>query len=118
MKNPIIIVALIVMMIIAIGLYFSRSAFAMHDSAMDVNTWIASNNSTQLHTIDLNKGPVIPTAATGTTTTPEETTDESIEEDTSSTADENGDETTASNGDEDEDDDGSTIFEDESREDD
>jgi hypothetical protein len=43
--------------------------FAMHDSTLDVNTWFAninntqdSSNSTQLHTIDLNNGPLSPTA--------------------------------------------------------
>ena len=44
----------------------------MHDSNLDVNTWIARNNSTQLHTIDLNKGPISPPTAGATA--PEETT--------------------------------------------
>jgi hypothetical protein len=30
------------------------SAFAMHNSTLDVNTWIASDNSTPLRTYDLN----------------------------------------------------------------
>jgi len=55
----------------AVGLHFG-TASAMHDSTLDVNTWIASNNSTQLHTIDLNKGPISPPTAGATT--PEETT--------------------------------------------
>ena len=70
------------------------TAFAMHDSNLDVNTWIASDNSTQLHTIDLNKGTPSPSAAAGSATTSEETMDESTEEDT--LADENGDEATGS----------------------
>ena len=36
--------------------------FAMHDSTLDVNTWIASDNSTQLHTMDLNSGTMSPSA--------------------------------------------------------
>ena len=70
------------------------TAFAMHDSNLDVNTWIASDNSTQLHTIDLNKGTPSPSAAAGSASTSEETMDESTEEDT--LADENGDEATGS----------------------
>ncbi len=54
------------------------TAFAMHDSNLDVNTWLASDNSTQLHTIDLNNGSASTTAATGAST-PEETTDETTE---------------------------------------
>jgi hypothetical protein len=49
------------------------SAFAMHDSTLDVNTWIASNNSTQLQTTDLNKGPVSPTTSTAANTAQETT---------------------------------------------
>lgn len=76
------------------------TAFAMHDSNLDVNTWLASDNSTQLHTIDLNKGPISPTTATGGDL---------------SLADENGDETSSSDGDEE--DDGNTISEDENGDD-
>lgn len=36
--------------------------FAMHDSNLDVNTWIASDNSTQLNTMDLNSGTMSPSA--------------------------------------------------------
>ena len=35
---------------------YPYSTFAMHDSNLDVNTRIASDNSTQSYTIDLNKG--------------------------------------------------------------
>ena len=55
-------------------------AFAMHDSTLDVNTWSASDNSTQRHTIDLNQGAQSPSALPGASTTPEETTDESTED--------------------------------------
>ena len=44
-----------------IGHYVGTS-FAMHDSNLDVNTWLASDNSTQLNTIDLNSGPVASSA--------------------------------------------------------
>ena len=80
------------------------TAFAMHDSNLDVNTWLASDNSTQLHTIDLNKGPISSTTATGAST-PEQTTGESTEEEDAA-ADENGDETPSSDGDEEEDENG------------
>lgn len=55
----------------------NQGVLAMHDSTLDVNTWIASNNSTQLNTIDLNSGPVSPTATTGGGETEEE---EEVEE--------------------------------------
>ncbi len=63
----------------ALGLH-SAPAFAMHDSTLDVNTWSASDNSTQRHTIDLNQGAPSPSAAAGASTTPVEITDESTEE--------------------------------------
>ena len=40
----------------------------MHDSTLDVNTWIARNNTTQLHTIDLNNGPISPPDTAGAST--------------------------------------------------
>ncbi len=33
----------------------------MHNSTLDVNTWISNDNSTQLHVTDLNRGPISPT---------------------------------------------------------
>ena len=78
----------------ALGLHFAP-AFAMHDSTLDVNTWSASDNSTQRHTIDLNQGAPSPSAAAGASTIPEEITDESTED---PSTDGNGDETTGSNG--------------------
>ncbi|MGI8831066.1 MAG: hypothetical protein ACR2IS_00350 [Nitrososphaeraceae archaeon] len=97
MTNSVLIV-IIISMAAALGLHIG-AVFAMHDSTLDVNTWIASDNSTQLHTIDLNKGVQSPSAAAGASTTPGETADESTE-DTSAAADENGDETIGSDGDE------------------
>jgi hypothetical protein len=69
------------------GLNFA-SAFAMHDSTLNVNTWIAGNNSTQLHTTDLNKGPVSPTTPTAANTAEETTGPSTI---TPTTPDEGGD---------------------------
>jgi hypothetical protein len=46
--------------------------FAMHDSTLDVNTWIASDNSTQLNATDLNRGPISPTVSSGASPTGEE----------------------------------------------
>lgn len=82
----------------ALGLHFAP-AFAMHDSTLDVNTWSATDNSTQRHTIDLNQGAQS-SAAAGASTTPEETTNESTED---PSTEGNGDETTGSDGNEGED---------------
>ena len=111
MTNSLLMVAVTFMT--AVFSFHIGTAFAMHDSNLDVNTWLASDNSTQLHTIDLNKGPISSTTATGAST-PEQTTDESTEGDLPP-ADENGDETSSSDidGEEEDDDDGNTIFEDE-----
>ena len=82
-------------LLIVVGIFIAAAlslhivpAFAMHDSTLDVNTWSASDNSTQRHTIDLNQGAQSPSALAGASTTPEEITDEST--------DVNGDETTGS----------------------
>jgi hypothetical protein len=92
-------------LLIVVGIFIAAAlslhivpAFAMHDSTLDVNTWIASDNTTQLHTIDLNKGVQSPSVAGGSISTPGETADESTED--MSAADANGDETTGSDGDE------------------
>ena len=84
---------------VALGLHFAP-AFAMHDSTLDVNTWSATDNSTQRNTIDLNQGAQSSSAAAGASTTPEETTDESTED---PSTDGNVDETTGSDGNEDDD---------------
>ena len=96
MKIPVLLLALMVMMVFG-GVNFTSVVVAMHDSTLDVNTWIASDNSTQLHTTDLNRGPISPTVSAGgaaaedatgpSTVTP--TTPDGAEEDADS---ENGDE--------------------------
>ena len=86
MKSPVLMVALMVMTLS--GSLNFVSAFAMHDSTLDVNTWIASNNSTQLHTTDLNKGPVNPTTSTAVNTAQEAAGPSVV---TSTTPDEEGD---------------------------
>jgi hypothetical protein len=45
--------------------HYIGTGFAMHDSTLDVNTWLASDNSTQLNTIDLNTGPLASAADSG-----------------------------------------------------
>src|SRR5215204_1529338 len=46
----------------------------MHGSTLDINTWIASDNSTQLHVTDLNRGPISPTVSAVNSTTESEIT--------------------------------------------
>jgi hypothetical protein len=66
MKSPVLLLALIVMM--GFGGVNLTSVVAIHDSTLDVNTWIASDNSTQLHTTDLNRGPISPAVSAGAAT--------------------------------------------------
>lgn len=63
------------------------SSFAMHDSNLDVNTWIASDNSTQLNTIDLNSGPMASAAdSAGASETGDEVVEgEQVDEETDET---------------------------------
>ena len=75
MVNPILIVV-VVLITASIGPYMGTS-FALHDSTLGVNTWLASDNSTQLNTIDLNNGPTAPTADAGGAA---ETEDEVVED--------------------------------------
>jgi hypothetical protein len=75
MVNPILI-GVVVLIIASIGPYIGTS-FALHDSTLGVNTWLASDNSTQLNTIDLNSGPTAPTADVGGAA---ETEDEVVED--------------------------------------
>jgi hypothetical protein len=63
MKSLVLLLTIIVMMVFE-GVNIA-SVFAMHDSTLNVNTWIASDNSTQLHTTDLNRGPISPAVAAG-----------------------------------------------------
>ena len=46
--------ALIVTAVLVIVVDIQQTSFALHDSNLDVNTWIAQDNSTQGSTIDLN----------------------------------------------------------------
>jgi hypothetical protein len=66
MKSSVLQLALMVMMVFG-GVNFI-SVVAMHDSTLDVNTWIASDNITQLHTTDLNRGPISPAVSAGAAT--------------------------------------------------
>lgn len=75
MVNPILIVV-VVLITASIGPYIGTS-FALHDSTLGVNTWLASDNSTQLNTIDLNNGPTAATADAGGAA---ETEDEVVED--------------------------------------
>lgn len=77
MTNQILVV-FAVLITASIGHYVGTS-FAMHDSNLDVNTWLASDNSTQLNTIDLNSGPVASAAGSEGAT---ETGDEVVEDET------------------------------------
>lgn len=97
MKSPVLLFALMVMMVF--GGVNLTSVVAMHDSTLDVNTWIASDNSTQLHTTDLNRGPISPAVSAGAATA-EDTTGPST---TTSTAPDGADEADGENGDEGED---------------
>lgn len=48
------------MIVAALGV--QQISFAMHDSTLGVNSWLARDNTTQLHTINLN-GPINQSAA-------------------------------------------------------
>ncbi|HEY6405505.1 MAG TPA: hypothetical protein VIX38_05460, partial [Nitrososphaeraceae archaeon] len=77
MINPIFMV--VAVLLIALIGHQVGTSFAMHDSNLDVNTWIASDNSTQLNTIDLNSGPTASAAGSGGAA---ETGDEAVEDET------------------------------------
>jgi hypothetical protein len=78
MVNPILLVV-VILITASIGPYVGTS-FALHDSTLGVNTWLASDNSTQLNTIDLNSGPTAPTAPTADAGGAAETEDEVVED--------------------------------------
>jgi hypothetical protein len=107
MKNPVLLLALMVM--IVFGGVCLTSVVAMHDSTLDVNTWIASDNTTQLHTTDLNTGPISPAASAGAATT-EDTAGPST---VTPTAPEGADDADDENGDEGEDEEESADDDDE-----
>jgi hypothetical protein len=97
MKSPVLLLALMVMMVL--GGVNLTSVVAMHDSTLDVNTWIASDNSTQLHTTDLNRGPISPAVSAGAATADDTTGPSTI----TPTAPDGTDEADGENGDEEED---------------
>ena len=82
-----------------------HAVVAMHDSHLDVNTWIASDNVTEVHTMDLNNGPVSPSSAIGETTPDGEEDagieEESVEEEQNTEDGETTDEDNETTGDED-----------------
>jgi hypothetical protein len=45
--------ALIVTAVLVIVVDIQQTSFALHDSNLDANTWIAQDNSTEVNTIDL-----------------------------------------------------------------
>ena len=90
MKSSVLLLALMVMMVFG-GVNFI-SAVAMHDSTLDVNTWIASDNSTQLHTTDLNRGPISPVVSAGAATAEDATGPSTVTPTTPDGAEEDADE--------------------------
>ncbi|HEY3525042.1 MAG TPA: hypothetical protein VGK47_02510 [Nitrososphaeraceae archaeon] len=90
MKSSVLLLALMVMVVFG-GVNFI-SVVAMHDSTLDVNTWIASDNSTQLHTTDLNRGPISPAVSTGAATAEDATGPSTVTPTTPDGAEEDGDE--------------------------
>src|SRR5215204_6740520 len=97
-KPPIVTIIAVTILVLTISSQQQqRAVFAMHDSTLDVNTWIASDNETQLHTTDLNKGPTDSTSATtegveteGGGVTDDEESDAGEEEEEEPSTDENG----------------------------
>jgi hypothetical protein len=84
-------ILLVVVVLITASLgHYVGTGFGMHDSTLDVNTWLASDNSTQLNTIDLNSGPVASATDSGGAAETAETGDEAVEDEE---ADEDTDET-------------------------
>lgn len=69
-------VILAIVFLLVIASQQRGTIFAMHDSNLDVNTWIASDNSTQLHTMDLNSGTMSPSATAGGEAEEDEVVDE------------------------------------------
>jgi len=78
------------------------SVVAMHDSTLDVNTWTASDNSTQLHTTDLNRGPISPAISSGAATAEDTTGPSTVTPTASNGADEDADSETEDEGEDEE----------------
>ena len=90
MKRSVLLLALMVMMVFG-GVNFI-SVVAMHDSTLDVNTWLAGDNSTQLHTTDLNRGPISPAVSAGAATAEDATGPSTVTPTTPDGAEEDADE--------------------------
>ena len=103
MKSSVLLLALRVMMVFG-GVNFT-SVVAMHDSTLDVNTWIASDNITQLHTTDLNRGPISPAVSAGAATAEDATGPSTVTPTTPDGAEEDADEDEGEDEDEPEDED-------------
>ena len=100
MKISVLLLALIAMMVFG-GISFT-SVVAMHDSTLDVNTWIASDNSTQLHTTDLNRGPISPAISAGAATAEDTTGPSTVTPTAPEGADEDADSETEDEGEDEE----------------
>jgi ribosomal protein L12E/L44/L45/RPP1/RPP2 len=62
--------ALIVTAVLVIVVDIQQTSFALHDSNLDANTWIAQDNSTEVNTIDLNT-PINQTVSGGAAASPD-----------------------------------------------
>jgi hypothetical protein len=62
--------ALIVTAVLVIVVDIHQTSFALHDSNLDANTWIAQDNSTEVNTIDLNT-PINQTVSGGAAASPD-----------------------------------------------
>jgi hypothetical protein len=100
MKSSVLLLALMAMMVFG-GVSFT-SVVAMHDSTLDVNTWTASDNSTQLHTTDLNRGPISPAISSGAATAEDTTGPSTVTPTASNGADEDADSETEDEGEDEE----------------
>ena len=100
MKSSVLLLALMAMMVFG-GVSFT-SVVAMHDSTLDVNTWTASDNSTQLHTTDLNRGPISPAISSGAATADDTTGPSTVTPTASNGADEDADSETEDEGEDEE----------------
>ncbi len=79
--------ALIVTAVLVMVVDIQQTSFALHDSNLDANTWIAQDNSTEVNTIDLNT-PINQTVSGGVVTSPDATA--GAEPEPSSTPDDEG----------------------------
>jgi hypothetical protein len=81
--------ALIVTAVLVIVVDIQQTSFALHDSNLDVNTWIAQDNSTEVNTIDLNT-PINQTVSGGAAASPDAAA--AVEPEPTSTSDDEEDE--------------------------